>query len=120
MYQVAEMTRRKVGMGCDTDGCEGDFHSRWKATDEELCKKCYNRKYMREKRRMETCEVSRCGKEVAVERENRRHCRFHHNLLFHTPDTQMYRSKEICACLDYTPSELRELMGSYRTRHTTI
>ena len=103
------MSRRRVAYKCEIPGCNGTFHSRF--GDKELCKKHYQREYMRAKYRSNTCEVSRCGKPKVVEREGRRHCRYHHNLMFHTPDTRLYRDKEVCGCLEYTPEELRELLS---------
>lgn len=115
------MGRKRVAYECEVLGCNEPFHSRFGEAETELCKKHYQREYMKEKYRSKTCEVSRCGQDKVVEREGRGHCRFHHNLLFHTPDSPMYRSKEFCGCLEYTKDELRDLMGgSIRSKDSSI
>lgn len=95
------MGRPTVWHRCDTLRCEGEFYARRWITDfkvEYLCKRCYNRKHIAEKRKTTICNKRGCAARTECKRFEYYHCRVHHNELFHEMDSPLYVSKEDCGC----------------------
>lgn len=99
------MARPTVGSSCEE--CGGEFYARWDVGTGviinyvHLCKKCYMRYYMAQKRRESTCNKRAC-KEPATCHEKRRDrhlCIVHHDEIWHTEGSPFYRERgPSCAC----------------------